>query len=275
LLGIAHLAESDASRLSGGELQRVALARALVLRPEIIFLDEPSSALDPSLRAHFRQDLMAAARSLGSTVVLVTHDQSEAIALADHLAILQDGRLVQQGKPDDVIAHPRNRLVASFLGAETIWRGRVEGKEDGVCRIRTRAGLPVEVVSSCAPGEEVTVAIRAEDVALTLDDATPGGSSVRNRWRGTVEDLIVEGSVVRVRVCLGADADEALGAGLSGLGPLDMRMWLGKAVPEQENTADACLTALVTRPSARDLGLARGTSVRVAVKATAVHLLED
>jgi tungstate transport system ATP-binding protein len=272
LLGISHLAEADAHRLSGGELQRVALARALVLRPEILFLDEPSSALDPSLRARFRQDLLTAAGRLDSTMFLVTHDQAEAIALATRLAIMHEGRLVQQGRPEDVIGRPLNRFVAAFLGAETIWRGRVEQSRGGACTVRTRAGIPVEVVSHCRLGEEVTLAIRAEDVALAID-AAPPSSSVRNRWAGRVEESVFEGPVVRVRVRLAArdegGMDDHVLASSSG------RVWPKDPGGEGASALDFYLTALVTSPSAAELGIVPGKMVAVAVKATAVHVLED
>jgi tungstate transport system ATP-binding protein len=275
LLGISHLAQADARRLSGGELQRVALARALVLRPDVLFLDEPSSALDPSLRARFRQELLALAGQVESTMFLVTHDRAEALGLATRLAIMHEGRLVQEGRPEEVVDRPRNRLVAAFLGAETIWRGRVEHSREGVCLVRTRAGLPVEVVSQCQGGEEVTLAIRAEDVALSVEGPLVG-SSVRNRWSGLVEESLFEGPVVRVRVRLSAPVETPPeDANLpSSIG----RSWLKSATPEPSATPparDCILTALLTRPSAAELGVVPGKTVSVAVKATAVHVLED
>lgn len=273
MLDIAHLAQADARRLSGGELQRVALARALVLRPDILFLDEPTSALDPSVRARFRHDLMGAARRLGSTVVLVTHDQVEALGLADRLAVMDEGRIVQQGPSDEVITKPRSRTVAALLGTETIWRGRVEDTRQGLCLIRTRAGLPVEVVSNCPRGEEVTVAIRAEDLALSVEAGPGSASSVRNRWPGIVEELTSEGSVVRVRVRLGRPGARPSGDGLPGVA--DSPSWLADPGVSGDSMVDCRVMALVTRPAVAELGLMVGTKVVVAVKATAIHVLED
>jgi tungstate transport system ATP-binding protein len=260
LVDVAHLAGADARHLSGGELQRVALARALVLRPEVLFLDEPTSNLDPSSRARFRDDLAVALESTGATVILVTHDQAEALRLADQLAIMRDGRVVQRGHTEEVFSRPRDPFVAHFLGVETLWRSRVEECRDGSCLVVTRAGLPVSAIASSSPGREVAIAIRPEDVILEpWASAISHGTSARNRWQGWVQDVFLEGPVVRVRIRL-----EAGRVGTQHLpeGGLDDS-------PEQ------FLTALVTRPSAAELGLVRGAKVTALVKATAVHVLED
>jgi tungstate transport system ATP-binding protein len=273
LFHLDHLAEADTRRLSGGELQRVALARALVLRPRMLFLDEPTSALDPGLRARFRHDLMQALREVGSTVVLVTHDQDEGLGLAGRLAVLDEGRIVQEGNPTDVLAQPRNRFVADFLGAETLWHGKVVAAREGLCTVVTRSGLAVELVSGACQDGEVTLAIRPEEVILSLPGEDRSRTSARNRWAGTVDHVSIDGPVARVRVRLDLGQDP----------PAADPAWQGVTgearLPNGRRSAgdgrDAVLTALVTRPSVAELGLSLGRRVEASVKATAVHVLED
>ena len=135
-----HLAEADMRTLSGGELQRVALARALALEPEILFLDEPTSNLDVHVRRRFREDLRRVVDSLAATVIIITHEHSEALALAQRVAVIQEGSVVQIGTPEEVFTHPQNAFVADFTGAETIWHGEVVACEQGLCTVRTRGG---------------------------------------------------------------------------------------------------------------------------------------
>jgi iron(III) transport system ATP-binding protein len=117
MVGISALAHRHPHRLSGGEQQRVALARALVRRPQALLLDEPFSSLDASLRSHVRDEVQALLRAQGVTTVLVTHDQEEAMSLADAVAVLRDGRIVQQGTPAELYERPADEDLARFLGA--------------------------------------------------------------------------------------------------------------------------------------------------------------
>lgn len=250
LVKIAHLADADVHALSGGEAQRVALARALALEPELLFLDEPTSNLDMELRRRFREDLREVVSRLATTVVLITHDQGEAFTLAQRVAVLRDGRIVQEGPAHEVLTRPRDAFVADYVGAETIWRGVVIAVDEGLCTVRTHDGVAVDLMATARVGEEVLLAVRPEDVVVALGDERASGvvSSARNRWPGTVEALTHAGPLVRVRL---------------GLAPLP-----GSGRPGET------LVALVTRPSAESLGLRPGRRVTATVKATAVHLLE-
>ena len=116
LVGLADRAKDYPHELSGGERQRVALARALAADPEVVLLDEPFSALDAGLRERLREEVAAILRAAGTSTLLVTHDQSEALSLADTVAVLRDGRLEQVGTPEEVYERPRSRWVANFLG---------------------------------------------------------------------------------------------------------------------------------------------------------------
>ena len=124
-MGVSALAAADMRTLSGGELQRVALARALVLEPEILFLDEPTSNLDVHVRRRFREDLRRVVNTLSATVIIITHEHNEALALAQRVCVINDGKIVQVGTPSEVFTAPQNAFVADFTGAETIWRGEV------------------------------------------------------------------------------------------------------------------------------------------------------
>ena len=197
-MGISRLAEADMRTLSGGEMQRVALARALVLEPEILFLDEPTSNLDVHVRRRFREDLRRVVGQLAATVVIITHEHNEALALAQRVAVIQDGRVVQIGTPQEVFTHPQNAFVADFTGAETIWHGEVIACLAGLCTVRTDAGIDVEIVAGAALGKRVVLAIRPEDVALeipgTVDAGDSPSSSVRNHWCGVGRHHVSVGS---------------------------------------------------------------------------------
>jgi tungstate transport system ATP-binding protein len=252
LMGISGLADADMRTLSGGEMQRVALARALVLEPDILFLDEPTSNLDVHVRRRFREDLRRVVDSLAATVVIITHEHNEALALARRVAVIQDGAVVQIGTPQEVFTHPQNAFVADFTGAETIWHGEAVERRDGLCIVRTLAGIPVETVAEVDTGSPVVLAIRPEDVALAPGGVAPAtpATSVRNRWCGEVDSVTPAGPLVRVVVRL--DCEPGVTPVFGGEGEV---------------------ISLITRASAEDLRIAVGKRVMASVKATALHVL--
>ncbi len=255
LLKLDSFRDADVRTLSGGELQRVALARALVLEPELLFLDEPTSNLDIHLRRQFREDLRRAVAELSTTVVIITHDLTEALELVPTLAVMRDGRVVQTGSVEDVLDHPVDEFVATFTGVETVWGGRVTSVADGLCVVTTSAGVSAMLVADASVGASIRFAIRPEDVVLQADglgQAHAGHAvrvgSARNVWPVVVETLTACGPLIRVRLVL---ADALLGA----------------------ERGDRSLVALVTRPAVSDLGLAPGVALHAAVKATALLYL--
>jgi iron(III) transport system ATP-binding protein len=127
LVGLQHKAKSLPHELSGGERQRVALARALAPGPDVVLLDEPFSSLDATLRAGLRREVDLILRDAGATAILVTHDQEEALSLADRLALMRDGRIVQVGRPEDVYAQPAERWAAQFVGEVNVLPGVLRG----------------------------------------------------------------------------------------------------------------------------------------------------
>ncbi len=252
-MGVSALAAADMRTLSGGELQRVALARALVLEPEILFLDEPTSNLDVHVRRRFREDLRRVVNTLSATVIIITHEHNEALALAQRVCVINDGKIVQVGTPSEVFTAPQNAFVADFTGAETIWRGEVVGCAQGLCHVRTGAGIHAEIVSDADVGMEVAFAIRPEDVALSLpgpDSAVRPASSVRNHWPGVVENVTRVGPLARVVVRVDAGP---------GVAPL-----FG---------GEGEVISLITRASAEELALAPGVPVVASAKAAALHVL--
>jgi iron(III) transport system ATP-binding protein len=164
LVNLSGLEARLPSQLSGGQQQRVALARSLVVEPDILLLDEPLSNLDAKLRERMRTELKELQRRTGITFVYVTHDQAEALALSDQIAVIHSGRLQQFGGPDEVYTRPRNRVVADFMGHVNF----LAGKMDAGGRVRLGGGAPISLAAptTIAPGTPVDLAVRPEDVIL-------------------------------------------------------------------------------------------------------------
>ena len=233
--GIAHLADRYPGTLSGGEQQRVALARAVAVKPDILLLDEPLSALDPITQEKFIADLKRLHREDGLTIVQVSHSRREAHLLATRMAVIIGGSLVDEGKAGTVLNTPKSRDVAAFVGIENILDGTVTANEDGLATVDVD-GLAFEAVTEAVLGEEVSLCIRADDVVITVGESHL--SSARNTVVGTVISVVENGPIAEVKVDAGAP-----------------------------------LTAVLTRRSVRDLALAPGTSVTLSVKATAIHVI--
>ncbi len=188
---LAALADRAATKLSGGQQQRLALARALVGEPDLVLLDEPLSNLDAKLREAMRFELKRLQRELGLTAIYVTHDQAEALAMSSRIAVVNEGRIVQVGKPREIYERPASEFVATFVGVTNLLRGTVAAVDaaDGSCRVDT-PDLSVWGVMTGSPlrvGDEAAVSIRPECVQLDADGGRPDGSSgVRNEFSGEV-----------------------------------------------------------------------------------------
>lgn len=194
LFGIDHLLDRRPATLSGGEQQRAAIARALIVKPRILLLDEPLSALDPRSKESFRRELRRAHRLLKPTVIHVTHDFTIAFGLADRIGVMHDGTIVQVGTPAEVFRHPVSRTMAEFVGMENIFPGRVQGDE-----VVIGEGIAINALLDGRFGD-VTAAVRPEDVLLSRERLD---SSARNSFRGTVVDISTEGVLARVTVDVG------------------------------------------------------------------------
>ena len=202
MVRLGGLEQRASTRLSGGQQQRLALARGLVHEPKVLLLDEPLSNLDAKLREQMRFELKHLQRTLRITTVYVTHDQAEALALSDEIAVFDAGRVVQRGSPQDIYSRPASRFVADFIGSANFVTGAVtqEVGADGMASVATAHGIfrcPFE--RPVRAGEKVVVTARPED--LTLSSAPPGEGL--NALSGTVSGRIFLGDVIDYTVNVG------------------------------------------------------------------------
>ena len=235
LCQLEGLEERKPSELSGGEQQRVALARVLAPRPRLLLLDEPLSALDGPTRDRVRAELRVVLQGQGTPAVCVTHDWVEALTLADEMAVIAGGRILQLGSPDEVFTRPANAEVAAIVGVETVIAARGAERVDGLIALEI-GSVRVWALDPSDRAAAFFVSIRAEDV--TLETGGLPSSSARNHLIGRVEELHPGGPVTRVVVDCGFR-----------------------------------LTALVTRQAVQDLHLRPGACVTALIKASAIHLI--
>ncbi len=234
--GIFPLSHRSAKTLSAGEAQRTSLARAFALKPEILFLDEPFASLDAPTRESLLKDLELILHQTGTTVIFATHDRLEALTLSDRIAVMKNGRILQIGTPEDVINHPVDEFVASFVGAETILSGRVLRK-DGGGLIASVEGEEIEAIGEADLGEAVLLCIRPEHVTLSAQPHREA-TSARNVFRGRIVKI-------------------------ASLGPYQ-RVELNCKFP---------LVAYITHRSREELSLREGKEVKASFKATAVTVI--
>jgi molybdopterin-binding protein len=235
LVGASALLERAPATLSLGEAQRVAIARTLVRRPKVLMLDEPLASLDSRARTGVRA-LLRRLNGAGQTIVHVTHDYEEALALASRVGVLEEGKLSQLGTPEDVFHHPRSRFVSEFVGIRNFLRGRISGL-NGAATFETSLGrfvLPrgTEGTSGC---------IVFSSDAVTVSPARPEGSA-RNLFHGNVVDLEPVPRGVELAV---------------------------------ETSNGGRLHALITRPSQEALGIRVGSPVWLSIKSTAIRFTSD
>jgi putative spermidine/putrescine transport system ATP-binding protein len=189
MVRLAKFGDRWPSQLSGGQQQRVALARSLVTNPSVLLLDEPLGALDKNLRENMQFELRQLQKTLGITTVLVTHDQEEALTMADQVAVMHDGRLQQLGAPDEVYDRPRTRFVAEFLGTSNIFAAAVLSvNNDAVAARLDGAGVALDAAGDAAPGMSTQIAVRPEKITLSATELT--GSNV---LVGTVTAMVFRG----------------------------------------------------------------------------------
>ena len=237
LVRLDGLAERRPGQLSGGQQQRVALARALVVNPSVFLLDEPLSNLDARLRAEVRVEIRALQQRLGLTTLFVTHDQEEALTMADRLVVMDRGRVRQTGSPEELYERPDNLFVASFLGRCNIFRGTVERPG------RLRAGTAALPCDGGAPGERSALVVRPERVAIVPGEAGEGGLPGRVglvTYLGGLTDWHIDTPAGPVLVTRPTPAE---GDALRRLSPgapvrLDWTEAAGRLLADDEHTAD-------------------------------------
>jgi len=236
-LGLEGLEQRLPRALSGGQQQRVALARAVAPHPRWLLLDEPLSALDAPTRTRLRGDLRRLLCQLGIPTLLVTHDRLEAMALGDHLIVMDAGKIVQQGTVPDVFSRPASLAVAGIVAVETVHPGSIVERREGLVKVAVGHATLTAVDPDWTPETlEVYVCIRGEDVILT--QAQDARSSPRNRLEGIVRSISPEGPMARVGLDCGFP-----------------------------------LTALLTKQACEELSLREYDRVVVLIKAPHIHLI--
>ncbi len=199
LVGLEDYGERYPAQLSGGQQQRVALARALAISPDLLLLDEPLSALDARVRANLRIEIARLQRQLGVTTVMVSHDQEEALTMADRVVVMEKGKIVQVGAPEDIYHHPATPFVADFVGLMNFIPGVVSGKGTKQIEIGNQA-LTLEGEFGQAVGQAVTLAIRPEKVQVLQN------GQKENVLRARVHEVEFIGPFYRLHLQLGQDS---------------------------------------------------------------------
>jgi molybdate transport system ATP-binding protein len=235
---LQDLARRFPDQLSGGQKQRVALARTLAPQPRLLLLDEPLSAIDGPTRETLRGELRSLLRSLNIPVLLVTHDRTEALALGDQIAVVDQGRIVQHATVEEVFCRPFTPAIARIVAVETVQRARVLQSDGELVTVAVGNARLIAAASDFPAGvTDAFVCIRAENVLL-LKSAETVTSSARNRLPGIVKSLIREGPIWRIELDCGFP-----------------------------------LTALLTRQACEELALQENDHVLAMIKATNVHLI--
>ncbi|MFE2020860.1 ABC transporter permease [Streptomyces sp. NPDC059499] len=232
-LGVGHLAHRRPAQISGGQAQRVALARALAARPRLLLLDEPLAALDQTTRAHVRHTLRRHLDSFGGVCLIVTHDPVEAVALADRVLVLDEGRALQDAPPAEVTRHPRSPWVARMLGRNA-WPGVATA--DG---IRLTGGGTLVAAEPLPAGTDSLAVIAPEAVAVHRDRPT---GSPRNVWPGTVREITTSGS--RLRVLITSDRAPDLVAEITPQAVAELGLVEGTPVWTSVKATEATVVAL-------------------------------
>jgi putative spermidine/putrescine transport system ATP-binding protein len=201
LVRLAGFETRRPSQLSGGQRQRVALARALVNRPRVLLLDEPLGALDLKLRQQLQVELKRSQEEVGITFIYVTHDQDEALTMSDRIAVMDHGRVLQVGAPNEIYDEPRSQFVAGFVGVSNLLELEVEAVDAGIAKLRlgpqddVSAALPANTGAAVWPGHVATVTIRPERIAIAEGNANTG--ELECRASGTVRDSLYAGPITR------------------------------------------------------------------------------
>ncbi len=198
-VGLSGYADRSALSLSGGESQRVSLARALVVEPRVLLLDEPLASLDALLKRRLTQDFASILRDSGVTVVYVTHDQDEALTVADYIAVMREGRIVASGSADEVTSLPSDDWTAGFLGLEAPATAVVKAVHEGLVELASAASV-IFASGSAEVGSAVTFAVRPEDVLLFEAGAELPLTTARNRLEAVIDQLEPRGATVLARL---------------------------------------------------------------------------
>ncbi len=194
LFGIGHLLHRYPDTLSGGEQQRAAIARAMVMEPSVLLLDEPLSALDGQTRERLRAELKMMHSRYRTTVIHITHNFEEVFSLADRVAVMNHGKIIQIGEPDEVFRRPNSEFIANFVGVENLFRGQC-CIEDHTAKVDVN-GVPI-ITTACSRDGDTYVMIRPEDIMIAREKVA---SSARNMLQGRITEISNMGTLIRLRV---------------------------------------------------------------------------
>ncbi|KRD52986.1 MULTISPECIES: ABC transporter ATP-binding protein [Sinorhizobium/Ensifer group] len=199
LIKLEHLADRFPYQLSGGQQQRVALARAIAVKPQVLLLDEPLSALDAKIRVSLREEIRQIQQQLGITTVFVTHDQEEALSISDRIVVMNAGRADQIGTPFEIYNTPSTRFVASFVGTLNIIEGKVADPASGAVTIGNQQVALKDPIAGMKGGDSISLALRPE--AGSIAEGAQGDTALA----GEVVSTSFLGSVIRTRLRVGGD----------------------------------------------------------------------
>ncbi|MEI6128055.1 MAG: ABC transporter ATP-binding protein, partial [Pseudomonadota bacterium] len=233
---IAHLAQRSARKLSGGEAQRTSLARSFATQPQLLFLDEPFSSLDPPTRGSLIDDLELILKETKTTVIMASHDREDSLRLSDTMAVMNRGKIVQLGPAAAVINYPADEFVASFVGMEILLHGAVTQAGRGTMTLAV-GDHHVEAIGEARPGDTFMLCIRPENVMLSRS-AGHDGTSARNVFSAKITKIIPKGLFYKINLDCGF-----------------------------------FLSAYVTGQSREALSLHENMTVTASFKATAVHAI--
>jgi len=233
--GISSLAKRSAKTLSGGEAKRVSLARAFAIKPRLILLDEAFNSLDPPTRETLIEDLRHILEETKITAVLALHDREETLRLAQDVAVMSGGKIIQSGTTSQIFNQPDSEFVANFVGTETILEGTVKRSNAGLMEISV-AGKNIEAVGDFLPGQNVYCCLRPENIIVSKK--IPEKISARNVFEAKVQKIIRHGFFYKLMLDCGFT-----------------------------------LVAYITMPSCEDLGICEGSTIAASFKATAVHVM--
>jgi len=209
LVQLSHLGARYPRQLSGGQQQRVAMARALVSAPRLLLMDEPLGALDKKLREQMQAEIKRIHRSVGTTVVYVTHDQSEALTMSDLVVVMHRGRIAQIGTPRALYESPADAFVADFIGDSNLLAASIAEASSQGCVVKTRSGAVIGTLPApfAAPGEQAFLLIRPEDMSVQLQPCAQADG--REQLTGVVTELSFHGDVFKLAVAVGDDVLKA------------------------------------------------------------------
>lgn len=232
-LDIRRILHRKPDTLSGGESQRVALARALVTKPAVLLLDEPLAALDSNTRERIMSELRQINEKMGVTIIHITHERSEAIALADKMAVMNGGGILQVGTPEQVFRKPNSEFIANFVGVENLFKGASSiDRDTSITNINVDG---ITIAATSGKSGNVFIAIRPEDILVSRKQIE---TSARNSYQGMIKEIIDRGAITKIVVDVG--------------------------IP---------FAVVITKRSFEDMALKKGMLVYITFKASAVHIL--